>query len=161
MNLIKYFSKQRWFMGKNRNVTRVDQLDSTEAGGTRIRLAKVSFADGESDIYAIIDDENAVGKILEDAFLDGAQQSIFSGDKGFFSFRLTRPISRGALSSIKPISKEQSNSAFCAPGKFFFKLYRRLEAGIHPEAEILEALNKADSSRVQGDRKSTRLNSSH
>ena len=46
MNLIKYFSKQRWFMGKNRNVTRVDQLDSTEAGGTRIRLAKVSFADG-------------------------------------------------------------------------------------------------------------------
>ena len=139
MNLIKYFSKQRWFMGKNRNVTRVDQLDSTEAGGTRIRLAKVSFADGESDIYAIIDNENAVGKILEDAFLDGAQQSIFSGDKGFFSFRLTRPISRGALSSIKPISKEQSNS---------FKLYRRLEPGIHPEAEILEAMNKADSSRV-------------
>lgn len=148
MNLIKYFSKQRWFMGKNRTILRIDALDSTEAGGTRIRLFKVSFDDGESDIYTFIDDENAVGKILEDAFLDGAQQSVFSGDSGFFLFRVTSPLPKTPLTSIKPISKEQSNSAFCAPGKFFFKLYRRLEPGIHPEAEILESLNKADSTRV-------------
>ena len=148
MNLIKYFSKQRWFMGKNRTILRADTLDSTEAGNTRIRLIKVSFDDGESDIYTVIDDENAVGKILEDAFLDGSQQSVFAGDSGFFSFRITSPFSRAALTSIKPVSKEQSNSAFCAPGKFFFKLYRRLEPGLHPEAEILEAMNKADSSRV-------------
>ena len=148
MNLIKYFSKQRWFMGKNRTILRIDALDSTEAGGTRIRLFKVSFDDGESDIYTFIDDENAVGKILEDAFLDGAQQSVFSGDSGFFLFRVTSPLPKTPLTSIKPISKEQSNSAFCAPGKFFFKLYRRLESGIHPEAEILESLNKADSTRV-------------
>ena len=148
MNLIKYFSKQRWFMGKNRTILRIDALDSTEAGGTRIRLFKVSFDDGESDIYTFIDDENAVGKILEDAFLDGAQQSVFSGDSGFFLFRVTAPLPKTPLTSIKPISKEQSNSAFCAPGKFFFKLYRRLEPGIHPEAEILESLNKADSTRV-------------
>ncbi len=148
MNLIKYFSRQRWFMGKNRTISRIETLDSTEAGGTRIRLFKVSFDDGESDIYTFIDDENAVGKILEDAFLDGAQQSIFSGDKGFFSFRITAPLPKTPLAIIKPVSKEQSNSAFCAPGKFFFKLYRRLEPGIHPEAEILEAMNKANSSRV-------------
>ena len=148
MNLIKYFSKQRWFMGKNRTILRIDALDSTEAGGTRIRLFKVSFDDGESDIYTFIDDENAVGKILEDAFLDGAQQSVFSGNSGFFLFRVTSPLPKTPLTSIKPISKEQSNSAFCAPGKFFFKLYRRLESGIHPEAEILESLNKADSTRV-------------
>ena len=148
MNLIKYLSKQRWFMGKNRTILRIDALDSTEAGGTRIRLFKVSFDDGESDIYTFIDDENAVGKILEDAFLDGAQQSVFSGDSGFFLFRVTSPLPKTPLTSIKPISKEQSNSAFCAPGKFFFKLYRRLEPGIHPEAEILESLNKADSTRV-------------
>ena len=148
MNLIKYFSKQRWFMGKNRTILRIDALDSTEAGGTRIRLFKVSFDDGESDIYTFIDDESAVGKILEDAFLDGAQQSVFSGDSGFFLFRVTSPLPKTPLTSIKPISKEQSNSAFCAPGKFFFKLYRRLEPGIHPEAEILESLNKADSTRV-------------
>ena len=71
MNLIKYFSTQRWFMGKNRTILRIDTLDSAEAGGTRIRLYKVSFDDGESDIYSYIDDESAVGKILEDAFLDG------------------------------------------------------------------------------------------
>jgi len=148
MNLIKYFSKQRWFMGKNRTILRIDTLDSTEAGGTRIRLIKVSFDDGASDVYTFIDDENKVGKILEDAFLDGAQQSMFSGDKGFFMFRIASPLPKALLSTIKPISKEQSNSAFCAPGKFFFKLYRRLEPGLHPEAEILEAMNKADSSRV-------------
>ena len=127
-------------MGKNRTILRTDTLDSTEAGNTRIRLIKVSFDDGESDIYTVIDDENAVGKILEDAFLDGSQQSVFAGDSGFFSFRITSPFSRAALTSIKPVSKEQSNSAFCAPGKFFFKLYRRLEPGLHPEAEILEAM---------------------
>ena len=148
MNLIKYFSKQRWFMGKNRTILRIDALDSTEAGGTRIRLFKVSFDDGESDIYSYIDNESAVGKILEDAFLDGAQQSVFSGDSGFFLFRVISPLPKTPLTSIKPISKEQSNSAFCTPGKFFFKLYRRLEPGLHPEAEILEAMNKANSSRV-------------
>ena len=148
MNLIKYFSTQRWFMGKNRTILRIDTLDSAEAGGTRIRLYKVSFDDGESDIYSYIDDESAVGKILEDAFLDGAQQSVFSGNSGFFNFRITAPLPKTPLTSIRPISKEQSNSAFCAPGKFFFKLYRRLEPGLHPEAEILEAMNKAESSRV-------------
>ena len=148
MNLIKYFAKQRWFMGKNRTILRIDALDSTEAGGTRIRLFKVSFDDGESDIYSYIDNESAVGKILEDAFLDGAQQSVFSGDSGFFLFRVISPLPKTPLTSIKPISKEQSNSAFCTPGKFFFKLYRRLEPGLHPEAEILEAMNKANSSRV-------------
>jgi Uncharacterized protein, probably involved in trehalose biosynthesis len=148
MNLIKYFAKQRWFMGKNRTILRIDALDSTEAGGTRIRLYKVSFDDGESDVYSYIDDESAIGKILEDAFLDGAQQSVFSGDSGFFTFRVTAPLPKTPLTSIKPISKEQSNSAFCTPGKFFFKLYRRLEPGLHPEAEILEAMNKANSSRV-------------
>ena len=148
MNFIKYFSKQRWFMGKNRTIASTETFDSTEAGGTRIKLIKVSFDDGESDIYTFIDDENAVGKILEDAFLDGSRQSVFSGDSGFFSFRITAPLPKAPLTSIKPVSKEQSNSAFCAPGKFFFKLYRRLEPGLHPEAEILEAMNKADSSRV-------------
>lgn len=135
-------------MGKNRTILRIDTLDSTEAGGTRIRLYKVSFDDGESDIYSFIDDENAVGKILEDAFLDGAQQSVFSGNSGFFTFRITAPLPKTPLTSIKPISKEQSNSAFCAPGKYFFKLYRRLEPGLHPEAEILEAMNRAESSRA-------------
>ena len=148
MNLIKYFSKQRWFMGKNRDVSSMDTLDSAEIGGTRVRLIKVSFCDGESDIYACIDNENSLGKILEDAFLDGAQQSIFSGSKGYFSFKLKSPFSRANLTSIKPISKEQSNSAFYLPGKFFFKLYRRLQPGLHPEAEILEAMNKASSRRV-------------
>jgi predicted trehalose synthase len=135
-------------MVKNRTILRIDTLDSTEAGGTRIRLYKVSFDDGESDIYSFIDDENAVGKILEDAFLDGAQQSVFSGNSGFFTFRITAPLPKTPLTSIKPISKEQSNSAFCAPGKYFFKLYRRLEPGLHPEAEILEAMNRAESSRA-------------
>ena len=93
-------------MGKNRTILRADTLDSTEAGNTRIRLIKVSFDDGESDIYTVIDDENAVGKILEDAFLDGSQQSVFAGDSGFFSFRITSPFSRAALTSIKPVGGE-------------------------------------------------------
>jgi predicted trehalose synthase len=148
MNLIKYFSKQRWFMGKNRDLSCIDTLDSAEVGGTRVRLVKVSFCDGENDIYAFIDNENAVGKMLEDAFLDGAQQSIFSGSKGYFSFKLISSFPRSNLANIRPISKEQSNSAFYLPGKFFFKLYRRLQPGLHPEAETLEALCRANSSRV-------------
>lgn len=135
-------------MGKNRDISYMDTLDSAEIGGTRVRLVKVSFCDGQSDIYTYIDNENAVGKILEDAFLDGALQSIFSGDKGYFSFKITAPLPKAPLTSIKPISKEQSNSAFCLPGKFFFKLYRRLQPGVHPEAEILEAMNKTGIHRV-------------
>lgn len=135
-------------MGKSRNVLNMSTLDSADIGGTKIRLIKVSFCDGESDIYSFIDNEKAIGEILEDAFLDGATQSVFPGDKGFFSFKLIVPLPKAPLASIKPISKEQSNSAFCLPGKFFFKLYRRLQPGIHPEAEILEAMNKTGIHRV-------------
>lgn len=45
------------------------------------------------------------------------------------------------LATIRPLDAEQSNSAF-ASDRLFFKLYRRLQAGAHPEVEILEHLEK-------------------
>ena len=135
-------SAKRWFMGKGRSIKKVSEQDSTEIGDTRLLILKVEFEDGSSDLYTAVEDENRIGQILEEAFAGGATQSIFQGSLGYFVFRSTGNIPTKYFKALKPVSTEQSNSAFFNPGKIFFKLYRRLQPGPHPEAEVLEELTQ-------------------
>lgn len=136
-------SDRRWFMGKGEKIRSIQILDSLEIGDTTLAILEVLFENGNRDFYTVVEDENKMGKILEEAFIDGATKSVFPTEKGHFDFKATCPLPSKHLRTIKPFALEQSNSAFASPGKFFFKLFRRLQAGNHPEAEIMEHLNKA------------------
>jgi trehalose synthase-fused probable maltokinase len=46
----------------------------------------------------------------------------------------------GALGDVRPISVEQSNTSLVFDDRLIFKVYRRLEAGINPELELLRFL---------------------
>ena len=115
-------AQQRWFMGKGRKVSGIKEHDSIDLGGTKVSIVEVRFENGECDRYSVIEDESRMGAVLAEYF------------GGSFS--------RDTLLHAKPLNAEQSNSAFYSKGEFFFKLYRRLQAGKHPEAEILEHLGK-------------------
>lgn len=137
-------SEKRWFMGKGQKIRSTSIIDSIEIGDTTLAIVKIDFDNGNSDLYTFVENENAMGKILEEAFAGGAIESVFPTEKGYFDFKASCILPTKYLRTIKPFALEQSNSAFVSPGKFFFKLFRRLQAGTHPEVEIMEHLNKAD-----------------
>lgn len=124
--------------------------DSTQIGDAEIALFNVSFADGEQDKYAIVADEARMGAILETGFAGNSGSREFAGKRGTFVFLSARTrengqvekcAGQGDLLGAKPFPGEQSNSSFLVPGHSIFKLYRRLQAGTHPEAEILHHLD--------------------
>ena len=137
-------------MGRNRNISGIRIADSTQIGDAEIALLNVSFADGEQDKYAVVADEAHMGAILEAGFAGNSGSREFAGKCGTFVFLSARTrengqveecAGQGDLLGAKPFPGEQSNSSFLVLGHSIFKLYRRLQAGIHPEAEILRHLD--------------------
>jgi len=132
-------------MGKGSKIASIEIIDHAEIAGNGISIVRVTFTASEKrapDLYATIDDEQRIGGILDEAF--NRDSFILPAKNGRFSFKRTGAfparVSAEALCSIAPLDAEQSNSAFFSR-RFFFKLYRRLLPGIHPEAEIMEFLS--------------------
>ena len=147
---IETIRSKRWFMGRNRDISSIHIADSTQIGNTEITLLDISFADGEQDKYAIVADETRMGAVIEAGFAENSGSREFAGKCGTFVFLSARTrengqvekcAGQGALLGAKPFPGEQSNSSFLVPGHSIFKLYRRLQAGTHPEAEILRHLD--------------------
>ena len=131
---------KRWFMGKSRPVDSVRVEDSVEIGGTELAVLGVAFSDGGDDKYAFVKDEGRMGAVLAEALGGAPSRRVFAGKSGQFVFTSTEAIDAEALQKLKTVSGEQSNSSFIAPGHSFFKLYRRLQQGTHPEPETLRSL---------------------
>jgi len=115
-------AQKRWFMGKGRPIHSIEKLDCLPIGGTKVSIVQVRFENGESDCYTVIEDESKIGAVLAEYFGQN-----FPKEK---------------LLHAQPLNAEQSNSAFYSKSEFFFKLYRRLQVGEHPEAEIMQHLSQ-------------------
>ena len=143
MTTIDSISEKRWFMGKGESIHQISELDSAEIAGVQLQILKVEFENGTKDLYAAIEDESRTGAILAEGFCGSEDFQIFKARNGQFSFTRVGALDKNALATAAALNAEQSNSAFCVKGKYFFKLFRRLHAGIHPEQEILKQLNEA------------------
>jgi len=138
----KNITAQRWFMGKNRKLLSVDTIDNLTLGGGLLSIAKVQFQSGEQDHYLLVENAERIGDFFKEAFPAKAGTHSFQGTCGNFQFTTHRDFDPQELGTLRPLSAEQSNSAFVVPGKFFFKIFRRLQAGSHPEEETLSYLNR-------------------
>jgi predicted trehalose synthase len=135
-------TSKRWFMGKGQPVRQIDEMDRIEIAGCTLQILQVEFENNSRDLYATIEDETKTGTLLAECFGGAPSVQIFKTDKGQFVFTRTSKIDKEALAKAIALGAEQSNSAFFVKGKYFFKLFRRLHAGLHPEQEILLQLNK-------------------
>lgn len=143
MTTIDSISEKRWFMGKGESIHQISELDSAEIAGNKLQILEVEFENGTKDLYAAIEDESKTGAILAKGFCGSEDSQIFKACNGQFTFTRVGALDKNALATAAALNAEQSNSAFCVKGKYFFKLFRRLHAGIHPEQEILKQLNEA------------------
>lgn len=139
-------ASKRWFMGKGRKIDSIETVDRVAIGETFLSIVRVNFAASENcepDLYAIIEDETRTADFFYDVF--SCEKARYRGTSGEFMFMQTETfpvdVSLHELFDIAPLDAEQSNSAF-ASEHFFFKLYRRLLPGIHPEVEIMEQLDR-------------------
>ncbi|MBQ3838888.1 MAG: phosphotransferase [Fibrobacter sp.] len=133
---------KRWYMGKGRTPTHFEQIDELTIGSASISLVSLRFREGEPDLYLLTENDDFIGPLLYRALGKTVGSKSFRSKKGIFSFVTYSKFGRDDLESLKPISAEQSNSSFVAPGKIFFKIFRRLQAGAHPEEEVLRFLNE-------------------
>lgn len=135
-------TKKRWYMGKGRTPSRIEQIDELSINGTAISIVSIQFPEGDTDLYLVIKNENDFGPLLYRSFGKNVGSKSFRSRNGIFSFVTHNDFLRNDLESLKPISAEQSNSSFAAPEKLFFKVFRRLQAGAHPEEETLRYLSE-------------------
>lgn len=149
MDSMQDIASKRWFMGKGRKIDSIETVDRVAIGETFLSIVRVTFAASENcepDLYAVIEDETRTADFFYDVF--SCEKARYGGTSGEFMFMQTEnfpvDVSLHELFDIAPLDAEQSNSAF-ASEHFFFKLYRRLLPGIHPEVEIMEQLYRKHS----------------
>ena len=145
---------KRWFMGKGVKIKSIREEARACIAGNALTIVRVTFAASEKrapDLYALIENESGIGEILHEAFSASrraypAKKNSIPAQNGRFTFVRAQGfparLPAKAIRSIAPLDAEQSNSAF-ASERLFFKLYRRLQPGTHPEVEILERLSGA------------------
>jgi predicted trehalose synthase len=156
--LLDFVTGRRWFGAKSREATGAAVLDRAAVTETvEVLLTEIRYATGTHDVYQLV--VNAGGGALEDAELladPGLARVLVSlmgagaglpSEFGELSF-----CSRGGLDTpvvrARRIDTEQSNSSIVLDDRLILKLYRRLEAGVSPELELLRFLADHEFSNV-------------
>ncbi len=140
----------RWYAGKSRHeqVRRiVDDIPVPGHPTGRLLLIEIYYADDSGDCYVLPVVPDSAGRLREAEPGDGVYAALVAacgrgeaavGQAGAVAFRALgnppRPVGEERALGI-----DQTNTSVIV-GDRIIKLYRRLEAGAHPEVELVEAL---------------------
>ena len=162
--LAEYVTGRRWFGAKSREVAGARVLEAAVARegppALVLALVEIRFGPGTHDIYqmpfglrpreegwtagAICDVDGFVAyDAMEDPQLArelvrliGSGRTL-EADEAMLEFRTVDGVPDGGLGEARPMGVEQSNTSVVFDDRLVLKLYRRLEAGINPELELL------------------------
>jgi maltokinase len=161
--LIDWVTQQRWFGAKSRPVAHAQVLDTvvlrTAEPQFGIALVEIRYETGAHDIYQLLyaqREEDVVVDGLDDPALSRELVSAMrsgltvQGVEGIVEFR---PVEGFAalgreLIDARPVGAEQSNTSIVFDDELILKLFRRLEAGINPELEMLRFLTEHGFDRI-------------
>jgi trehalose synthase-fused probable maltokinase len=124
-------------------------VDCAELPGAVIALVEVRFPEGTHDTYQLVAgdtldgvSEPSVSRELVQRIRAGMEQRTRAD--GAISFQSLEGFAElGAeLASTRVIGSEQSNTSVVFDEELILKVYRRLEAGINPELEVLRFLGE-------------------
>ncbi len=153
--LIDYVTTQRWYASKGREVAHATILDSAELPGLVLALVELRFPEGTHEVYQLIVGEEGLDGLVEPAVARELVHLIRAGNQqqageGTVEFHQVEGFAGlgSELTASRPISSEQSNSSVVFDDELILKAYRRLEAGINPELEMLRFLTEHDFANV-------------
>ena len=167
--LVEFVTAQRWYGSKSREAAHANVIETVpllaDSPRCSVALVEVRFQPGTHETYQVLvgvrrSDEHCPGQEIDrlggwtvyEALSDPAVSrelvdlmragASIAGSEGTIDLRLVegkRGLERELLEGI-PISTEQSNSSIAFGEALILKVYRRLEAGINPELELLRFL---------------------
>ena len=153
--VIQYVTQQRWYGATSRAVAHSEVLDSVELLATEPRftleLVELRYETGAHDIYQLLHGEDEIDGLHNPAAARELVHAMragltLQGREGTVEFR---PIEGFAglgreLLEARPIGAEQSNTSLVFDDELILKVFRRLEAGVNPELEMLRFLTEHD-----------------
>src|SRR6266550_4340247 len=155
--LIGHVTRQRWYGAKSRSVAHAQVLDSvvlrTEEPHFALALVEMRYETGAHDIYQLVyalrDDRLEVDALDDPAAARELVHAMRSGltlhgVEGVIEFRRVEGFAGlgRELSDARSVGAEQSNTSIVFDDELILKVFRRLEAGINPELEMLRFLTE-------------------
>jgi maltokinase len=152
-DLLDAIKDQRWFGSKAREVVGAEIVDRVRLRDPEptldLALAEVRFQPGTHETYQLLLDaedgdalaEPALARELVHLVKGGATVQTPGGATIDFQ-PLAGPGLGRSLVSARAIGAEQSNSSVVFDDELILKVYRRVEAGINPELELLRFLTE-------------------
>ncbi|HET9531994.1 MAG TPA: hypothetical protein VFQ92_16660, partial [Blastocatellia bacterium] len=151
--LESFLKQRRWYGAKSKKLVEHKAVDVINIESQPVQLAiaiiETLFDDDTKETYQlVVRQQGARAEILNDALDDAeACQSLYEviRDHKEFDGRAGRVrIRRGSdfqkdhfpISSIQPLSQEQSNSSVVFGDALFLKLFRNIVFGLNPDFEI-------------------------
>ena len=154
--LIDFVTSQRWFGSKTRTVSHASVVDRATLRDVdpvlELQLVEIRFDTGTHETYQLI--TNGLDELDELADSQRVRELVhmirsgakISAGEGIVEFAPVAAFAgRGPeLRQARQISAEQSNTSVVFDEELILKVFRRLEAGINPELELLRFLTERD-----------------
>jgi maltokinase len=152
--LIEFVTSQRWFGSKTRDVMHSSVVDRATLRDDEPRLelllVETRFDTGTHETYQLLagdgDDLDALSdprQVRELVHLMRTSTKVPAGE-GIVEFAAVEPFAGTGheLREARPVGAEQSNTSIVFDEELILKVFRRLEAGINPELELLRFLTE-------------------
>jgi maltokinase len=155
--LVEHVRGQRWFGAKSRELVGANVLDVAALREIDpplyLVLAELRYPEGTHDLYQLVlgPDEGIHDALADDSPAREIPHMIrsgakVSGNEGTIEFQAV-PGFAGLgreLTVARRIEGEQSNTSVVFDDELILKIFRRLEAGLNPELELLRFLSERE-----------------
>ncbi|HZT15203.1 MAG TPA: hypothetical protein VFA19_04590 [Gaiellaceae bacterium] len=150
--LIDFVTAQRWFGSKTRNVIHARVVDSAvlrdDEPRLELQIVEIGFDTGTHETYQLLTDDGFDALVdprhvreLVHMLREGRQLPAGQGVVEFGAVEGSAAVGR-ELREARTIATEQSNTSVVFDEELILKVFRRLEAGINPELELLRFLTE-------------------
>lgn len=151
--LIEYLTQQRWYAGRNRELTGVEPaLTVPLRDDVDLVLLDVSYADGPGERYQVLlrEGDGEVGDGLGDPEVANLLLGLIaeSATIGPVSFAAEPGVQLPVGEPSRVVGAEQSNTSVVFGESAILKLFRRVTPGVNPDIELTRVLSRAGSPHV-------------
>ena len=147
--VLEFVRRQRWFGAKTLEATGANLVDYAvlrEEPRLADALVEIRYGTGNRDTYQFLMGDGECDMIADPALARELVRLVREGtgvasENGRIEFeRLGTIPADDEHGSVRVLGLEQSNSSLVVDERLFLKLYRRLEAGVNPELEMVRFL---------------------
>ena len=151
--LIEFVTSQRWFGSKTRDAIHARVIDCAvlrdEDPRIEVQIVEIGFDTGTHETYQLVVDDGGFDALADPRSVRELVHMLRTGrnlpaGEGVVEFGTIEGMAAVGqeLREARPISGEQSNTSIVFDEELILKVFRRLEAGINPELEMLRFLTQ-------------------